>query len=194
MGWLSKDDSLIIIVTCTDIEAEPFLRSLPKDESEQMAVVAPRTLGGIIERMDLGIPVWVVERFSSVGGIRRRLANAKSPIVILVGLGDRGLSRKWPSIRRRLVAPWLIPCGQRADVVGLLPEGTIGKRYSACRRLDLLLRFCVLDVWSVYRATMRPAIALVVGLSTFARLLPLFLWTEARAWLLGRNARESAEG
>src|SRR4030042_6235872 len=101
MSWRTKDEHLIIILTCTDIEAEPFLRGLPKDDSEQMAVVAPKTLGRIIEKMNLGTPVWPIEGLSSLGGMRRRLADAKSPMVILVALVQGGLSRTWPSILRR---------------------------------------------------------------------------------------------
>ena len=172
---------MIIIITCAESDAVPFLRSLPEAGLEDVTLVTTPAPGEFYRAAGLGRSIWVMARVSSVRDIRRLAAESGAPLTILLG-PDYG----WPTYRRRfvqrrLVAPWLLPRGARADLVRVVSGGTVSWCRPHCGRVELLLRLYPAQAALLLSFAGLGALKTPLGAVTLARLLPSVLLSEARA-------------
>lgn len=184
---------MIIVLTCAEFEGEPFLRSLLDSGAGQAVLVTSPRPAAALREMGLAKDTWRIKGLASIGELRRRVAGTNEPVWVVTGPDHGDLAYRRFFIRRRLSAPWLVPKGERAELVRIGPRGEVLARLPRQTRAALAVRFYPRDLGLVLLWALFAIASVPLVLFTLLRLLPGLLWTEARAAVRGGKPVKQAE-
>ena len=179
-----------IIFACSEQDATAFLERVLASELDEAALVTTKTVGEALKSKGLVPSSETMEGVSSLKQVRERLASAGGRAVIVTGVDHGGVLYNKGFIRARVLAPWLLVGGERADLVLMGTGGAIRQSRPECTRTGLLLR---IYPSAVGQLALRFAILVIVGtpmtLFTFFRLIIPLALVESRARVLSRKRR-----
>lgn len=199
-----------LIITCSKPDALPFMLSLPPADLAQATLVATGDVVLAAERQSLVAVSCIIGGVTAVDEVRRLIGDRRRHLAVIVAPDPWGPFHGKGFVRARLLAPWFIGPGARADLIELRNGGRSYRTLPGLGRTALALRLytreaLLLTEYLVRKGAGRPmgrAATLVslpralvgAGLAlplaaviTVGRLIPFILWTEARARMTARQ-------
>lgn len=192
----------LLLVTCSEPDAIPFLRSLSADELTETTLVATRNvLCSAKQQTALG-GTSLIGGLSTLDPARRLATEPGVRITIVIGRDPLGPFNGKGFVRARLLAPWVMTHEAHADLVELRPSGRAfrTRRHVTRKRLAVILYVREAALLAKYlaqsglgrpvqndrvadtsRAVANMAVAPFLAAFTLLRLIPFLLWTEVRA-------------
>jgi hypothetical protein len=204
----------VIIVTCAEPDALPFLLSLPPAELMRATLVGTRDVIRSAERQAPTTATSVINGLAAVDEVRRLIGSTNRNVAVVVAPDPWGPVKGKGFVRARLLAPWFLASGGRAHLVELTRGGGITCTRNDLTRAALLRRLYVREalllleyivrvgvgrpadrlaggplatLLNLPRAVIGAVLAIPVATVTLARLIPFILWTEARARMKARR-------
>jgi len=179
-------------VTCDALDAVPFLLGLPADEAEQAKLIVTPHLAEVLEEGRMAFDVHVSAGLSTLDALRSVAASSHQPIAIVICPDSGSLFRCRSFVRARLLAPWVVSRGARADLIEIQSGGEVRRKSPGLTR-DRLVRTiyareaCLMAEYAP-RAVVLAALVVLLVMATLARLIPFVLWTEVRALMRVRRS------
>jgi hypothetical protein len=130
----------VIIVTCSEPDALPFLLSLPDADLKRVTLVATGDVVRSAERQTQVAATSVINGLAAVDEVRRLTGDAQCRVAVIVAPDPWGPINGKGFVRARLLAPWFIGPGARADLMELCSGGRVLRTRSGLARRALMLR------------------------------------------------------
>jgi hypothetical protein len=199
----------VFVVTCAEPDALPFLLSLPPAHLARAALVATVDVVRSAERQTPVATTSIISGLAAVDEVRRLIGDPRRHVAVIVAPDPWGPFNGKGFVRARLLAPWFIGPGARADLIELRSGGRSYRTLPGLGRTALMLRLYAREALllteylvragvgrpmgrgatlvSLPRALLGAVLALPLAAVTLGRLIPFILWTEARARMKARR-------
>lgn len=130
----------VIVVTCAEPDAVPFLRSLPREDLTRATLFATRdVVASAIRQTPVGTS-HIIGGASAVGEVRSLAGDTQRHVTVVVAPDPWGPYRGRGFVRARILAPWFLSPTGRADLVELRGDGRSFKAECDLSRRALLQR------------------------------------------------------
>ena len=199
----------VIVVTCAEPDALPFLLSFSPADLARATLVATGDVVRSAERQTLVATTSTISGLAAVDEVRRLIGDSHRHVAVIVAPDPWGPLHGKGFVRARLLAPWFIGPGGRADLIELRSGGRSYRTLPGLGRTALMLRLYTREALllieylvrkgagrpmgraatlvSLPRALVGAVLALPLAAVTVGRLIPFILWTEARARMKARQ-------
>lgn len=199
----------VIVVTCAEPDALPFLLSFSPADLARATLVATGDVVRSAERQTLVATTSTISGLAAVDEVRRLIGDSHRNVAVIVAPDPWGPLHGKGFVRARLLAPWFIGPGGRADLIELRSGGRSYRTLPGLGRTALMLRLYTREALllieylvrkgagrpmgraatlvSLPRALVGAVLALPLAAVTVGRLIPFILWTEARARMKARQ-------
>jgi hypothetical protein len=193
----------VMVVTCAEPDALPFLLSLPPADLAQATLVATGDVVRAAERQTQVATTAIIGGLGSIDEVRRLIGSRRRNVAVIVAPDPWGPLHGKGFVRARLLAPWFLSPGAGADLIELRSGGRSSRALPNLTRPALMLRLYarearLLSEYLVRLGVGRPVgaaaplaslpcalagavLALPAAAITLGRVIPFILWTEARA-------------
>ena len=191
---MSRD---LLIVTCAEPDALPFLRSLPADYLAGAALVATADVVRAVEKELTVAGTIVISGFGGIEATRKAIGERPRTAVVVVARDPWGPFRGKGFVRARLLAPCFLEEGACADLVELRDRKGWLTAHKGLRRRRLTLRLYAREMLcltqylagvgadgvdpNIVRALGRIAVAVPLSAMTTGRVLLFVARTESLA-------------
>jgi hypothetical protein len=129
----------VIVVTCSEPDALPFLLSLPGADLERATLAATGDVVRSAERQMKVAATSVINGLAAVDEVRRLTGEAPCRVAVIVAPDPWGPFNGKGFVRARLLAPWFIGPGARADLIELRTGGRVQRTRPSLGRRELML-------------------------------------------------------
>jgi hypothetical protein len=199
----------VIVVTCAEPDALPFLLSFSPADLARATLVATGDVVRSAERQTLVATTSTISGLAAVDEVRRLIGDPHRHVAVIVAPDPWGPLHGKGFVRARLLAPCFIGPGGRADLIELRSGGRSYRTLPGLGRTALMLRLYTREALllieylvrkgagrpmgraatlvSLPRALVGAVLALPLAAVTVGRLIPFILWTEARARMKARQ-------
>lgn len=136
-----------LIITCSKPDALPFLLSLPPGDLGQATLVATGDVVRAAERQSLVAVGCIIGGVTAVEEVRHLTGDSTCHVAVIVAPDPWGPFRGKGFVRARLLAPWFIGPGARADLIELRGDGHSYRTLPGLSRKSLMLRLYTREAW-----------------------------------------------
>jgi len=128
----------VIVVTCAEPDALPFLLSLHPADLASATLVATGDVVRSAERQTPVAATSIIGGLAAVDEVRRLIGDTQRKVVVIVAPDPWGPFNGKGFVRARLLAPWFLDPGAHADLIELQKGGRVERMRGGLSRAALM--------------------------------------------------------